>query len=92
MTKFSLTLLLICLQSFSECRKYIEENTSYSYTNYRFGVFENKRKTAKIVKEEVFIRSRMREIEAWIQVKGRPCNQIYIPRSGTIFNYSRVLI
>ena len=38
--------------------------------NYRFGVYENQRKTAEISKEEIFIIDKLHEFQKSILVKG----------------------
>jgi hypothetical protein len=70
MTQLSFILLLVCLQSFIDCRYSVDQNLHKYYNNYRFGVYENQRRTSKIVKEELFIGNKMRQIQAWIEVKG----------------------
>ena len=79
-------LLLICMQriigySQNFTKFYTVQSLHKYYRNYRFGVYENQRKTAKIVKEELFIGNKLRQIEAWIQVKGLRYIRISIPRN-----------
>ena len=64
---------LICLQGAvnaidiwsNQDQKYIKY-----YLNYRFGVYENQRKTAEISKEEIFIIDKLHEFQKSILVKG----------------------
>ena len=74
----------IFLQSFINCKYYTEQNLHKYYDNYRFGVYENQRRTAKIVKEELLIGNKMRQVEAWIRVKGLWYISISIPRNTII--------
>ena len=64
---------LICLQgAVNAVDIWSNQDQKYPqyYLNYRFGVYENKRKTAEIWKEEVFITDNLRESQKSMLAKG----------------------
>ena len=54
--------LLMYLHSFADCS---------CSANYRFGIFEDHKKTTELTKEELFNASKLRRLQKLIHMKGR---------------------
>ena len=63
-------LLLVYLHGFADGIYHGVQNSHSYFTNIRFGVFEDQRRTADIFKEEVFISSNLYQIQEWFEYKG----------------------
>ena len=63
-------LLLIYLNGNADCIYHTVQNSHNYFKNIRFGVFEDQRRTADILKEELIITLQLREIQEWFTNKG----------------------
>ena len=63
-------LLLIYLHSFADGIDHSVQNSHSYFTNIRFGVFEDQRRTADIFREELFISLNLYQIQEWFEYKG----------------------
>ena len=62
--------LLIYMQGYADCIYHTVQNSHSYFQNIRFGVFEDQRRTADILKEELFITSNLHHVQKWIIKKG----------------------
>ena len=63
-------LLLIYHYDNADCIYHTVQNSHSYFKNIRFGVFEDQRRTADILKEEFIITSKLRKAQEWFANKG----------------------
>ena len=63
-------LLWIYLYGNADCIYHTVQNSHNYFQNIRFGVFEDQRRTADILKEELIITPQLRKIQKWFVNKG----------------------
>ena len=70
---FSMILFMLLFTSFhdyADCIYHIEQSSKNHFINYRFGVFEDQRKTTKLLKEELSITFNLQQVFGLITNKG----------------------
>ena len=63
-------LLLIYIYGNADCIYHTVQNSHNYFKNIRFGVFEDQRRTADILGEELIITPQLRKIQEWFANKG----------------------